>query len=88
MIRIDHCYGSWVIIDEDIKIIKQFQSQKKPVEYHVYKGATHCWDCVKKDGFKKNMTYKGQTVPVIYKFDKTITDESIKMTLDFFDKHK
>jgi len=34
------------------------------------------------------MTYKGQTVPVIYKFDETITNDSIKRTIDFFDKHK
>lgn len=76
------------LIDEDIKIIKQFQNKKLPIEYHVYKDATHCWDCVSKNGYKKNMTYKGQTVPVVYKFDETITNESIKRTIDFFDKHK
>ena len=76
------------LIDEDIKIIKKFQNQKLPIEYHVYKGATHCWDCVNKNGSKKNMTRKGKTVPVIYKFDETITNESIKRTIDFFDKHK
>ncbi len=72
----------------DIGIIKDFQERKLPIEYHVYKDAYHCWDCMSKSNLNKTLYYYGKAVSVSYRYDEIVTNDSIKRSLDFFDKHK
>jgi dienelactone hydrolase len=76
------------IIKEELQIIKDFQQIKLPIEYHLYKDATHCWDCKSKNGLRQNMYRLGSQVTVTYIFDQNVTNDSTKRVLDFFDKYK
>lgn len=72
----------------DIGIIKDFQERKLPIEYHAYKDAYHCWDCVNKNNLNRTLYYYGKPVSNLYRYDEIVTNDSIKRSLDFFDKHK
>ena len=76
------------IIKDELQIIKDFQKIKLPIEYHLYKDATHCWDCKAKNGLRQTMYRFGSQVTVQYNFDQNITDDANNRVLDFFDKHK
>jgi dienelactone hydrolase len=51
-----------------------------PVEWHLYEGATHCWDCNSLNGFTKT-DFKGERI--IYRFDQAVTDDSIQRAYRF-----
>src|SRR5262245_29489840 len=51
-----------------------------PVEWHVYPEATHCWDCRNLDGFSK---IDSRGTQVIYRYDKTVTDDSARRMFEF-----
>jgi len=76
------------IIKEELQIIKEFQQIKLPIEYHLYKDTTHCWDCKSKNGLRQTMYRLGSQVTVVYTFDQNVTNDSTKRVLDFFDKFK
>ena len=54
-----------------------------PVEWHVYPGATHCWDCKHLHNFNK-VDFRG--TQVTYKYDASITKDSEQRMFDFLDK--
>lgn len=54
-----------------------------PVEWHVYPGATHCWDCRQLDGFSKT---SNRGAHVAYRYDASITEDSARRMFDFLDK--
>ena len=62
------------------RVLKAINKKNKLSQSHLYKGATHCWDCKGLDGFKKKA---GNGDPVIYKFDAEVTKDSEKRALSF-----
>ena len=51
-----------------------------PVEWHVYPGVTHCWDCENKHGDSK-IDARGNRV--VYYYDKQATQDSARRMFDF-----
>ena len=51
-----------------------------PVAWHVYPGATHCWDCENLDGFTK--TVRGESIT--YRYNKEVHEDSAKRMFGFF----
>lgn len=51
-----------------------------PVEWHVYPGVTHCWDCENKHGDSK-VDSRGNRV--VYYYDKQATQDSARRMFDF-----
>jgi dienelactone hydrolase len=76
------------VIKSELQIISEFQKKKLPIEYHLYKDVTHCWDCKAKDGLKQTMSRFGSPVTVVYKYDQKIVDDSTDRVINFFDKYK
>lgn len=76
------------VIKSELQIISEFQKKKLPIEYHLYKDVTHCWDCKTKDGLKQTMPRFGSNVTVVYKYDQKIVDDSTDRVINFFDKYK
>lgn len=70
--------------DRCIPTLKNIEKKIK-VDWHVYPGATHCWDCKELDGFSK-IAANGS--PVTYQYDEQITKDSIRRSLDFFNSFK
>lgn len=60
--------------------VKKISKTNTLSSHHLYKGATHCWDCQELDGFKKRA---GNGKQVIYKFNKDVTADSEKRALTF-----
>jgi dienelactone hydrolase len=54
-----------------------------PVEWHLYAGTTHCWDCQQLDGFSK-IDVRGD--PVEYHFRQDVTDDSRRRLFEFLDR--
>lgn len=54
-----------------------------PVEWHVYPGMTHCWDCRNLDGHSK-IDVRGHQV--VYRYDKEVTGDSARRMFEFLDK--
>lgn len=54
-----------------------------PVEWHLYAGATHCWDCQHRDGFSK-IDARGSHVT--YHFRQDVTDDSRRRLFEFLDR--
>lgn len=54
-----------------------------PVEWHLYAGATHCWDCRHRDGFSK-IDVRGSHVT--YHFRQDVTDDSRRRLFEFLDR--
>jgi dienelactone hydrolase len=52
-----------------------------PVEWHVYPGTTHCWDCKNLDGFFK-IDPRGSEVR--YRYDAAVTEDAGKRMFGFF----
>lgn len=63
------------------EILPVLQSKGAPVESHIYPGTTHCWDCFTRDGATRT-DFRGTRVT--YRFDRLVTDNSLKRMLDFF----
>ena len=53
-----------------------------PVEWHVYGGVTHCWDCQHLDGFAK-INMHGRHV--VYRYDADETSDSRRRLFEFLD---
>lgn len=54
-----------------------------PVDWHLYEGATHCWDCQQLDGFKKT-DVRGHRVE--YKFRQDVTEDSERRLFEFLSR--
>jgi dienelactone hydrolase len=54
-----------------------------PVEWHVYKGTGHCWDCENLDGFSK-VDFRG--THVVYRYDSEATKDSARRMFEFIEK--
>lgn len=54
-----------------------------PVEWHLYAGATHCWDCQQLDGLNK-IDVRGNHVA--YHFRQDVTDDSRRRLFEFLDR--
>jgi len=54
-----------------------------PVEWHVYPGATHCWDCENLHEFRKTDVRNNQ---VVYYYDKQATQDSARRMFEFLEK--
>jgi len=67
----------------DCKVVDIIKEKNKLSDYHIYKNATHCWDCVDLNGFTKKA---GNGKKVTYKYDEKITKDSEARVLAFFDK--
>ncbi|OKO75311.1 prolyl oligopeptidase [Bradyrhizobium sp. AS23.2] len=66
--------------------IDKFDALKRsgiPVEWHLYPGATHCWDCQQLDGFSK-IDVRGHQVE--YHFRQDLTDDSRRRLFEFLDR--
>jgi dienelactone hydrolase len=58
--------------------------KQAPVEWHLYKEATHCWDCSNLSHFSK-IDHRGNRV--VYKYDYDITADSEARMFDFLARH-
>ncbi len=58
------------------------KSSGRPLEFHTYPGATHCWDCKSLNGFTK----PGRGGPVVYTYDEAVTRDSFERTQAFLTK--
>jgi len=54
-----------------------------PVDWHLYAGATHCWDCQQLDGLNK-IDVRGDQVA--YHFRQDVTDDSRRRLFEFLDR--
>ncbi len=54
-----------------------------PVQWHVYPGTTHCWDCKNLDGMRKVDSRGSQ---VLYRYDDAVTQDSRRRLFDFLDQ--
>ena len=54
-----------------------------PVEWHLYAGTTHCWDCRQLDGLRK-IDIRGSQVE--YHFRQDVTDDSRRRLFEFLDR--
>jgi dienelactone hydrolase len=54
-----------------------------PVQWHVYPGAHHCWDCAHLHGFRKTDS-RGNDV--LYQYDRTVTTDSSTRMFEFIEK--
>ena len=54
-----------------------------PVEWHVYPGITHCWDCENLNGFSK---VDGRGNRVVYYYDGSATQDSARRMFEFLQR--
>lgn len=52
------------------------------MQWHVYAGGTHCWDCCSLHNFSK-LDFRG--VRVTYQFDKALTEDSARWAFEYLD---
>ncbi len=62
--------------------LEALQKAGAPVEWHLYPGATHCWDCSQLDGFSK-IDVRGHSVE--YHFREDVTRDSENRLFAFLD---
>ncbi|MBI3445492.1 MAG: dienelactone hydrolase family protein [Magnetospirillum sp.] len=56
------------------------QAAGAPVEWHLYPGTTHCWDCIQLDGFSK-IDIRGSRVT--YRYDEAVTRDAADRMFEF-----
>jgi len=90
-VRPDHDRPALILLGEEdveappadcVSLLKASVEKGQPVEWHLYSGATHCWDCSSLHNATKT-DFRG--VRVVYKYDKTKTEESVKRAFDYLD---
>jgi dienelactone hydrolase len=62
--------------------MKAVADKGQPIEWHVYRDATHCWDRSSMNGFSKT-DFRG--VRVVYKFDKEVTEDAARRVFEYLD---
>jgi dienelactone hydrolase len=68
---------------ECVPKLEAARSAGAPVEWHVYPGATHCWDCENLNGFTK-VDFRGNQV--VYHYDKDTTQDATRRMFEFLQK--
>ena len=68
---------------KDCKVVKVIKEKNKLSDYHIYKNATHCWDCKASNGFTKKV---GNGNVVTYIYNEKVTSDSEERILAFFNK--
>ena len=68
---------------KDCKVVKVIKEKNKLSDYHIYKNATHCWDCKASNGFTKKV---GNGNVVTYIYNEKATSDSEERVLAFFNK--
>jgi len=63
--------------------LEPIKDSGRPVEWHVYPGVTHCWDCQNLNGLKKT-DLRGTSVE--YKYDRDVTKDSADRMFSFLQK--
>jgi dienelactone hydrolase len=85
----------WLMGSKDIEtppsdclpIIKGIEDRKETkIYWHIYEGATHCWDCASKNGHSRYMPWNGKTTTYIY--NSKYAKDSMQRALDFFNSFK
>lgn len=88
-VRPDHDRPALVLLaDEDVEapaadcvsLLKAQAARGQPVEWHVYPGATHCWDCSSLDNYSKT-DFRG--VRVTYRFNKELTEDASRKVFEY-----
>ena len=69
--------------EDCVSLLKAAAEKGQPVQWRVYDGATHCWDCSSLHNVSRT-DFRG--VRVTYKFDKDLTEQSAKEALDYLDQ--
>jgi len=90
-VRPDHDRPALILLaDQDVEapsadcvsLMQPLAEKGLPIAWHVYQGATHCWDCSSMDNNAKT-DFRG--VRVVYKFDKELTEDSAKRAFEYLD---
>jgi len=68
---------------ECVSKLEKARAAGAPVEWHVYPGVTHCWDCENLNGFSK-VDFRGNQV--VYYYDRTTTEDSARRMFDFLQR--
>jgi dienelactone hydrolase len=66
--------------DECVAKLQAAKVAGAPVEWHVFRNATHCWDCEHLNGYSKT-DVRGTNV--IYRYDSGATQETRRRTFEF-----
>jgi dienelactone hydrolase len=67
---------------ECLQRLEPQKARGAPIEWHVYAGATHCWDCAWLDGLRK-VDFRGNSV--VYRYDKAMTQDAERRMFAFFE---
>lgn len=65
-------------------LLTTLKEQGKPIAWHIYPEATHCWDCTSLNGFSKH-DFRGEQIS--YKYDPQVTEDSRRRVFEFFSQH-
>jgi dienelactone hydrolase len=68
---------------ECVAKLEPLKTSGAPVHWHIYPGATHCWDCENLHGVRK-VDFRGSNV--VYYYDRETTRDSAKRMFEFFEK--
>jgi len=69
--------------DECVSRLEKLKDRSAPVEWHVFKTATHCWDCSDQHNHRWTPPWaEGRTSHYLY--DEAITAQSVDLVFDFF----
>jgi len=69
---------------ECVEKLTPIQAAGAPVEWQIYPGATHCWDCAQLDGLRKT-DVRGHDVS--YRYQPAVVAESERRLFDFLAQH-
>jgi dienelactone hydrolase len=64
-------------------VLPKLKDKGAPVEWNLYPGVTHCWDCSTMNGFSK-VDQKGDRI--VYRYDRAVTEDSRKRVFDFLSR--
>lgn len=90
-VRSDHDRPALILVgDQDseapaadcVALLKTLAQKGQAVEWHVYPGATHCWDCSSLHNYSKT-DFRG--VRVTYKFDNELTEDSARRAFEYLE---
>lgn len=66
--------------DECVSRLKPLKAAGAPVDWHVYPGTTHCWDCDHLHGQRK---FDAQGQAIFYYYDRKVTEDSMERMFAF-----
>lgn len=68
--------------DECLTRTAGHKERGNPLEVHVFKAATHCWDCSDQHGQRWSPPWAGGR-QVVYSYDSSITEQSVQRAFEF-----